>query len=255
MQDPNLKFAIDYLLDVNNLDRSNVIYDFNTFRALMNITMPSNLSADYYKAEDNVLQMSYKDKTIVDVDTLTPIKRNLCLWKGDITLLKADAIVNACNSELLGCFQPLHSCIDNAIHSFAGLEVRRDLMKVMKVQGHREPNGRAKITKGYNLPAKYIIHTVGPIVNGRVTKENETDLYNCYKSSLELAEQNGLKNIVFCSISTGLYGYPIEKAAEVAIKSVCDYFGKTNRGIQKVVFDVFKEADYDIYHRVITAAS
>ena len=143
------------------------------------------------------------------------------MYKGDITLIKADAIVNACNNKLLGCFVPGHHCIDNAIHSFAGLEVRRDLMKVMEEQGRDEPNGRCKVTKAYNLPSKYILHTVGPVYSG--SKQDNIDLESCYLSCLATADKMNLKSVVFCSLSTGIFGFPIEKASEIAIRTVKKY--------------------------------
>lgn len=251
MNNTSLEEAIDELANLNKISLDGISYEFNTFRALMNITMPNQLTDSYFMAQDQVIQEYYKDKTIIDVNDLIPIWNNLYLWQGDITLLKADGIVNACNSELLGCFQPLHNCIDNAIHSFAGLQVRRDLVKMMFVQGKLEPNGRAKITKGYNLPATYILHTVGPIVKGCVTKENERDLYNCYLSCLKKAEEFHLKSLVFCSISTGIYAYPIEKACKVAVKAVLDYFSTHTSAIEKIIFNVFKREDYNVYYREI----
>lgn len=248
----NLEKGIKYLEDYNKVKVSLELNGFNAFRALMNITMPDRLDDTFFAIQDKIIQDEYKNIKIIDVNDLLPIKENIYLYQGDITTLKADAIVNACNNELLGCFHPLHKCIDNAIHSFAGLQVRKDLLEIMKKQGYNEPNGKAKITKGYNLPAKYIIHTVGPIVNGIITKQNEIDLYNCYQSCLKLANEYNLKNIVFCSISTGLYGYPIEKASQVAIKSINDYFkNNANTTIKKVIFDVFSRSDYDVYKRTI----
>lgn len=247
-----LKKAIDYLKEYNGIHNFFDANDKDTFRALMNITMPINLSDEFYNYQDQILQEQLKDKVITDVNDLIPITDKIYLWKGDITTIKADAIVNACNSKLLGCFQPLHRCIDNAIHSFAGLQVRRDLIEIMQKQGHDEENGKAKITKGYNLPSKYIIHTVGPIVSKILTKENEEDLKNCYLSSLKLADGYQLKSIVFCSISTGLYGYPIQKASRVAIQAVNEYL-KTNpnTSIQKVIFNTFTGSDYDVYYQTI----
>lgn len=249
----NLEKGIKYLEKYNNVKVYPNLQGFNAFRALMNITMPDKLDDNFFDIQDKIIQAEYKNKEIINVDDLSPIKDNICLYQKDITLLKADAIVNACNSELLGCFQPLHKCIDNAIHSYAGLQVRKDLLEIMQKQDYKEPNGKAKITKGYNLPAKYIIHTVGPIVNGNVTKQNEIDLYNCYQSALKLASEYNLKNIVFCSISTGVYGYPIEKASIIALKSIKDYFSNNeNTSIKKVVIDVFSRSDYDEYQRAIS---
>ena len=248
-----IKWCIGYLKEYNKLNGLFNLPDDLTLRALMNITMPINLSDEFYTKQNIAIKDIYKSKQIVDVNNLHPIYKNIYLYKGDITLIKADAIVNACNEKLLGCFSPLHSCIDNAIHSFAGLQVRRDLMIVMNNQGFDEPNGKAKITPGYNLPAKYILHTVGPKAFLGVTKQNEEDLYSCYISCLNLANEYKLNNIVFCSISTGVYGYPINKACKVAIKAVLDYLDNNkNTTIEKVVFNVFSREDYDVYNRTIT---
>lgn len=248
----NLEKTIKYLKLYNKIDKELDYEQFSTLRALMNITIPLDLSNEFYKCCDQVLQDELKKKNIIDVNNLKPIKGNIYLYHGDITTIKSDVIVNACNNRLLGCFQPLHHCIDNAIHSYAGLEVRRDLIDIMKKQKFKEENGKAKITKGYNLPSKYIIHTVGPIVNGIVTKENEVDLINCYLSCLKLASKYKLENIVFCSIATGLYGYPIEEASRIAVCTVLRYFNKNkDTSIKKVIFNVFSEADYDIYKRTI----
>lgn len=162
----NIEKAIAYLEKYNNDKVPTYLKGFDAFRFLMNITMPDKLSDDYFKLQDEIIKEEYQSKEIVDVNSLTEIKNNFFLHQGDITLLKADCIVNACNNKLLGCFQPLHKCIDNAIHSFAGLQVRRDLKEIMEKQRCVEPIGKAKITKGYNLPSKYILHTVGPIVKG-----------------------------------------------------------------------------------------
>lgn len=248
----NLEWCINYLKEFNQITGRFALSDEEELHALMNITMPINLSDEFYQRQDLVLQDIYKNKNIIDVNDLTPIKNSICLYKGDITNIKSSAIVNACNAKLLGCFSPLHNCVDNAIHSYAGLQVRRDLLKIMNEQGHDEPNGKAKITKAYNLPSEYIIHTVGPQVFGFVTKQNELDLFNCYLSSLRLADTYKLESIVFCSISTGIYGYPIEKAAKVSLNAVNFYLEEENKNIKKVIFNVFSEHDYDIYYQTIT---
>lgn len=251
MLNENIDFCIEYLKNINDINGKIHLSKLDTFRALMNITMPVNLNEEYYKKQDLVLQKIKSESVIIDVNDLLPMTNKIYLYQGDITKVSADAIVNACNSKLLGCFQPLHSCIDNAIHSFAGLQVRRDLMKIMKEQGEDESSGKAKITNAYNLPSKYILHTVGPIVSGIPTKEDELDLYNCYISCLKLADSYRLKSIVFCSISTGIYGFPIKKASKVAVKAVKEYLKKENNNIEKVIFDVFSKEDYDVYYRTI----
>lgn len=218
----------------------------------MNITIPDKLDSYFYQIQDEIIKEESKKRKIIDIDNLIPIKNNIFLVQEDITLLKSDAIVNAGNSELLGCFLPLHNCIDNAIHSYAGLQVRKVLLEIMKTQEHPELNEKAKITKGYNLPSKYIIHTVGPIVENKITKENESNLFNCYQSCLKLADKYQLKSIAFCSISTGIYGCPIKGASKIALKSIKQFFiENTKSSIQKVIIDVFSKGNYDVYKREI----
>lgn len=241
----DLKWCIDYLKEVNNINQE-LRYDFDTLRALLNITIPSNLSTEFYNKQDNVLKKALSKKKIVDVKEF---EDGISLYKGDITLIKADAIVNACNNKMLGCFVPGHHCIDNAIHSFAGLQVRRDMMNMMLIQGYDEPNGKCKVTKGYNLPSKFIFHTVGSIYKGSI--QDDIDLKNCYLSCLKKADEMKLESICFCSLSTGLYGFPIEKASIIAISTVKKYLKEDNKNIKKVIFDVFSEGDFDVYNRKI----
>lgn len=243
----NEDYLIDYLRQYNNVKEDLSYWNKDQqIRALMNITMPYDLSKEFYTKQDEYLQGLLKTKRVTDVLGL-PFHNQIAVYRGDITLLKADAIMNACNSQMLGCFVPLHGCIDNAIHSAAGLEVRRDLLQVMKKQGKEEPNGQVKVTLGYNLPSKYIFHTVGPIVEGGfVTSGNRKDLENCYLSCLRKADAMGLKTLIFCSISTGIYGYPIKKAAEVAVKTTEKYMQETGSELL-IVFDVFSERDEEIY--------
>ena len=240
-----LNWCIDYLKDYNHI-KDELSYDWPTFRALLNITMPINLSDEFYDKQDGVIKEIVAKKEIFNVDN---VDDGISLYKGDITLIKADAIVNACNNKLLGCFVPGHHCIDNAIHSFAGLEVRRDLMKVMEEQGHDEENGKCKVTKAYNLPSKYIFHTVGPVYSG--SKQDTLDLESCYLSCLKVADKMKLDSIVFCSLSTGIFGFPIEKASEIAIRTVKKYLEEENKNIKKVIFNLFSDGDYDVYDRKI----
>ena len=240
----DLKWCINYLKDYNHITTLLDVNDFNTLRGLMNITLPYDLSDEYYKRQDNILKVLLSKKEITDISSF---KDGISLYKGDITLIKADAIVNACNNKLLGCFVPGHHCIDNAIHSFAGLEVRRDLIKVMEEQGHDEENGKCKVTKAYNLPSKYIFHTVGPVYSG--LKQDTLDLESCYLSCLKVADKMKLDSIVFCSLSTGIFGFPIEKASEIAIRTVKKYLEEENKNIKKVIFNLFSDGDYDVYDR------
>ena len=241
----NLNWCIDYLREYNHISQ-NLEYDWPTLRALLNVTMPYDLSDEFYNRQDEAIKEIVSRKEVFDVEGFND---GISLYKGDITLIKADAVVNACNNKLLGCFVPGHHCIDNAIHSFAGLEVRRDLMKVMEEQGHDEENGKCKVTKAYNLPSKYIFHTVGPVYSG--LKQDTLDLESCYLSCLKVADKMKLDSIVFCSLSTGIFGFPIEKASEIAIRTVKKYLEEENKNIKKVIFNLFSDGDYDVYDRKI----
>ena len=221
-------------------------------RSLMNVRPPMPLKQDLLTMQDELLSAEWEEKGIVDGDSLpeVPGHPGIALWRGDITRLKADAIVNAANSALLGCFCPCHGCIDNAIHSAAGLQLRDACHQIMQAQGHPEPNGRAKLTKGYNLPARYVLHTVGPIVQGRVTHQDRRDLASCYRSCLELAAEHGLESVAFCCISTGEFHFPNQEAAEIAVKTVTDFL-RQDMSIKKVIFNVFKDIDETIYRRIL----
>jgi appr-1-p processing enzyme family domain protein len=221
-------------------------------RSLMNVRYPRILSDNLINAQDAVLSEEREEKGVVHISDLSPSGRDtrIKIWQGDITRLDADAIVNAANSQMLGCFVPCHGCIDNAIHSAAGLQLREECAHIMKAQGHEEQTGQAKITLGYNLPAKYVIHTVGPIICGTVSKEDEQLLASCYRSCLELAASKGLESIAFCCISTGEFHFPNEHAAEIAVITV-EAFLRKNKQIKAVVFNVFKDLDAEIYHRLL----
>jgi len=219
-------------------------------RALMNVRQPAPVSDAYRAVESAYLREAAAEKGIVTPDDLTPVQENLYLWQGDITRLGVDAIVNAANSALLGCFQPLHNCIDNAIHTFAGLDLRNCCDEIMRQQGHEEPTGQAKITPGFNLPCSYVLHTVGPIVSGPLTEEHCDLLASCYRSCLTLAEENGCKSIAFCCISTGVFGFPQREAAAIAVRTVKDYQQAHQSGV-KVIFNVFKDEDLAIYQSLL----
>lgn len=223
---------------------------FRFFRALVNVRAPMPASKEFLRLQDEYLQERLQSKGITDVDELMPAKGDIYLWKGDITTLRCDGIVNAANSALLGCFYPNHYCIDNAIHTFAGVQLRQECDEIMKAQGHQEPTGRAKITNAYNLPCKYVLHTVGPIVYGELTERHEKQLEGCYRSCLALADENGLQSIAFCCISTGEFHFPNERAAQIAIQTVKEYKRQTQSKI-KVIFNVFKDHDYEIYSRLL----
>ncbi len=221
-------------------------------RSLMNIRPPYSIEEEFLKIQDEYLGEEVLKRRITDSNTLpvSPIHNRLILWRGDITTLKIDAIVNAANSALRGCFIPCHSCVDNMIHSVSGIQLRLICNELMKKQKYSEPTGKAKITPAFNLPCHYILHTVGPIISEQLTKEHCIQLANCYKSCLKLASQNNLKSIAFCCISTGEFHFPQEKAAEIAVKTVINYL-KTDRKIERVVFNVFKQKDYDIYKKLL----
>ena len=222
-------------------------------RSLMNLRPPMPLDPDFLAKQDALLSAETAEKGVVDGETLVPTQADprLVLWQGDITRLRADAIVNAANSALLGCFHPCHGCIDNAIHSAAGLQLRDECFRLMEAQGHPEPNGRAKLTGGYNLPARHVLHTVGPIVRGRVTQRDREELASCYRACLELAAEHGLRSVAFCCISTGEFHFPNQEAAEIAVKTVREFLDRQAASIERVIFNVFKDLDRDIYRGLL----
>ena len=218
-------------------------------RSLMNVRFPMEISEEYVVMQDALLREEAEEKGIVELEDISPIGElypcttiknveKMSLWRGDITRLSVDAIVNAANSQLLGCFVPCHGCIDNVIHSAAGVELRNECAQIMELQGHEEPTGKAKITKGYNLPAKHVIHTVGPIVGMEVTKKQKEELKSCYVSCLKLAEKNGLKSIAFCCISTGEFHFPNKLAAQIAVETVDQYLSGSN--LERVILMYLK---------------
>ena len=227
------------------------------FRALRNVRPPKPVGEEFLRMQDEELQTQLQEKGIVelaDVQQLSIFNSqfSISLWHGDITRLKVDAIVNAANSRGLGCWPPLHSCIDNAIHSAAGVQLREECHRMMLQQGHDEPTGQAKITKAYNLPCKYVIHTVGPIVpNGIPTTSQKEQLASCYRSIMQLADENRLESVAFCCISTGEFRFPNQLAAEIAVKTVRDFLvGHPETTIKHVVFNVFKDLDKQIYEKL-----
>ena len=221
-------------------------------RGLMNLRAPQNADADFLKMQDAYLQGENEAKGITDVADLTPVQPGLYLWQGDITTLKCDAIVNAANSGMTGCYVPNHRCIDNAIHTFAGVELRLACAELMAKQSHPEPTGRAKITPAFNLPCKYVLHTVGPIIDGRMTQRDRELLAACYRSCLELAAEHNLESAAFCCISTGEFHFPNEQAAQIAVRTVKDFM-KKQTSVKKVIFNVFKDLDKAIYEKLLRA--
>lgn len=227
-------------------------------RGLMNMRLPKPVSTEFIKIQDQYLSEKVRLKGVVsaekilsvrdEFESILPSADRISLWKGDITRLDADAIVNAANTTMLGCFIPCHGCVDNIIHSISGVQLRLACNEMMK--GHKEPVGSARLTSAFNLPSKYVLHTVGPVVSGELTKKQCHQLSSCYSSCLELAAKNQLKSVAFCCISTGEFLFPRAKAAEIAIKTVTDFLKKSTE-IKKVIFNVFKEEDYDIYRGII----
>lgn len=223
-------------------------------RALMNVRPPAPISPDWLRVQDLFLQAEARERGIVDAQALPAIPKDprLALWRGDITRLRADAVVNAANSALLGCFFPCHGCIDNAIHSSAGLQLRAECHDLMERQGHEEPPGGAKLTGGYNLPASHVLHTVGPMVSGALTERHCALLASCYRSCLELAERRGLSCVAFCCISTGEFRFPPDRAAEIAVSTVEEYLS-TSKSAFKVIFNVYQASDELLYRRLLGA--
>ena len=221
-------------------------------RGLMNVRRPRPVSAEFLQIQDEYLQVAAVEKGITDIADLTPAQPGLYLWQGDITTLKCDAIVNAANSGMTGCYIPNHRCIDNAIHTYAGIELRLACEELMEQQGYPESTGQAKITPAFNLPCRYVLHTVGPVISGRVTKEDKALLASCYRSCLELAAENGLESVAFCCISTGEFHFPNELAAEIAVKTVKEFMTRQT-SVKKVIFNVFKDLDRELYIRLLGA--
>ena len=247
-----LDFMINYLLsersDIGNIRiPDNTDDKFNLYRSLVNIRPAAIADDSFFEAEDSFLKELTEQKGVTDIADLIPIESNIYLWQGDITTIKCGAIVNAANSGMTGCYQPCHSCIDNCIHTFAGIRLRYKCSQIMAEQGYEEPTGKAKITPAYNLPCEYVIHTVGPIVSGKLTNTHKELLKSSYRSCLEIAVQNDVKSIAFCCISTGVFGFPQREAAEIAVSTVREFL-KANK--IEVIFNVFKDDDYQIYRHL-----
>lgn len=219
-------------------------------RGLMNVRNPHPVSPEFLETQDTYLWEETAKKGITDIRALPPMQPGLYLWQGDITTLKCDAIVNAANSGLTGCYIPNHRCIDNAIHTYAGVELRLACEAIIRAQGHPEPTGRAKITPAFNLPCKYVLHTVGPIIGSQVTDRDKALLASCYRSCLELAAMYDLESVAFCCISTGEFHFPKDLAAEIAVGTVKEFL-KQQTSVKKVIFNVFKDLDKQIYRRLL----
>lgn len=238
-------------------------------RSLMNIRMPGEMKEDVLRVQDEFLSEEAKEKGVVtagEIPTVReqygcgePYAEKLSLWQGDITRLSVDAIVNAANSQMLGCFVPCHRCIDNAIHSAAGIRLREECSQYMRRRKmqygsrYEEPTGRAVLTKGYGLPAKHVIHTVGPIVGYCLTDALKKDLENCYRNVLECCVENGIRTVAFCCISTGEFRFPNDEAARIATGTVLRFMEEHGQEFDRVVFNVFKDVDREIYERELAA--
>ena len=254
-QDDRRRFLIEELLRERPSCRRQEIPEEPDFqkmllRGLMNVRQPGVVSRHFLEVQDAYLQEEVKRKGITRLSDLSPIQDSIYLWRGDITLLECGAIVNAANSGMTGCYQPCHNCIDNCIHTYAGIQLRLKCAEIMEKQGYEEPAGQAKITPAYNLPCNYVIHTVGPIVREELTRQHCELLNSCYRSCLELADKNGVGSIAFCCISTGVFMFPNDKAAEIAVRTVREYKKKTGSRIE-VIFNVFKEQDERIYRELL----
>jgi O-acetyl-ADP-ribose deacetylase (regulator of RNase III) len=259
-----LGFLIQYLLDESpDYSEMEIPSDLqgkrDLFRALRNVRWPKPVSEDFLRLQDEELQAQLLEKGVVELDDCRDVARyvstdkQLLVWQGDVTRLKVDAIVNAANSQMLGCFHPLHKCIDNAIHSAAGVQLREECYQLMLQQGHEESTGQAKITKAYNLPCKHVIHTVGPIIpNGIPTEFQKEQLASCYRSIMACVDENRLESVAFCCISTGEFRFPNQLAAEIAVQTVNDYLTEhPDCSVKQVVFNVFKDIDRDVYQRLL----
>lgn len=256
-QSERLNFLLCYLIKEQKVYKDLRIPDSDSekrrlLRSLMNVRPPLPVESEFLTVQNAYLQEERRRKGITALSDLEPAQKGIYLWRGDITTLQCDGIVNAANSQMLGCFVPCHGCIDNAIHTYAGVQLRLECSELMKQQGHEEETGRAKLTKAYNLPCRYVLHTVGPIVHSSLTKKDKELLASCYQSCLELAERNGLKSIAFCCISTGEFHFPNDKAAQIAVETVKRYKEQAHSKIE-VIFNVFKELDYNIYRELLRA--
>ena len=222
-------------------------------RSLFNTRMPMAADEEFTRIQDEYLREETREKGVTDISDLEPICEGIYLWQGDITTLKCGAIVNAANSQMLGCFLPCHGCIDNVIHTFAGVQLRCRCNEIMREQGHEEPTGQAKITPAYNLPCDFVLHTVGPIVSDRLTQKDCELLESCYLSCLKLAEENCVESVAFCCISTGVFGFPQHEAAQIAVNTVKAYKKATGSDI-RVIFNVFKDDDAEIYKNILSVS-
>ncbi|AMD16643.1 appr-1-p processing enzyme family domain-containing protein [Methanobrevibacter sp. YE315] len=255
-KEEQLDFLINYLIDERN-ESIEIPQDYKSkrdlLRSLMNVRMPLKISDEFLKVQDDFLTAETLSKNLTSVEDIKDVAGKIMLWQGDIVTLKVDGIVNAANSKLLGCFIPLHNCIDNMIHSAAGLQLREECNKIMQLQGQDEKVGEAKITSAYNLPSKYVIHTVGPAIphGSKPSKSDCEALKSCYISCLEIADENNLESLAFCGISTGVFNFPRDLAAKIAIGTVREYLNSNETSLKHVIFDVFSDDSYTTYRNLL----
>lgn len=268
-QDERLDYIVKELCD-DSVQYKNIKFKKedrrDLMRSLMNIRMPKSISDEFLKIQDSFLQEENKEKGIVELKSIPTIREKfnsksefadkISVWQGDITRLSVDAIVNAANSGMLGCFVPCHKCIDNAIHSSAGIELREECNEYMKKMRkddkyYEEPTGKAVITSSYNLPCRNVIHTVGPIVDNVLTESLKNDLIACYESCLDIALKNNVRSIAFCCISTGEFHFPNDEAAIIAVDTVKQFLKDNNEKFDRIIFNVFKDLDREIYSKIL----
>ena len=259
---------LNYLVDAFKVDsgeyRNLAVPDDNEekrtiLRSLMNIRAPGDMDAKTLLVQDEYLQARAAEKGVVTPADIPPVKSDprLSIWQGDITRLAVDAIVNAANSQMLGCFVPMHTCIDNCIHTFAGVQLRSECDRQMKLlrakygRDYEQPTAVPMLTEGYNLPAKKVIHIVGPIVEGPLTEEHERQLADCYRNTLDLCAENGLRSVAFCCISTGVFHFPADRAAEIAVRTVAEWLDEHGERMDRVIFNVFSDKDRKLYERLL----
>lgn len=249
---PKIDYLIDYLVKEDNENSyfvKRLDNKFDILRAILNKRAPKDISSEFLQVQDEYLKKVNESRGIKDIKDI-PFDRNIMsIYKGDITLLNVDAIVNAGNNRMLGCFTPMHNCIDNVIHTYSGVELRIECNNILK--GNTVDNGNCIITKGYNLPAKHVIHTVGPCIYGMVSNQDKEELKNCYLNSMELAKKNNIRTIAFPTISTGVFNFPKELACKIAISTVNDYLKENSKYFDRVIFCVYDNMQLEIYKNEI----
>ena len=255
-REEQLDYLVNYLIDERgeDIDVPDDYYSKRSLlRALMNVRLPMEISEEFLNVQDEFLTYETLNKDLTSVGDIGDVKDKILLWQGDIVTLKVDAIVNAANSKLLGCFIPHHNCIDNVIHSAAGLQLRDECNKIMQSQQTDEEIGKAKITAAYNLPSKYVIHTVGPAIpqGSKPSNRDKALLASCYKSCLDIASNHELDSIAFCCISTGVFNFPQKLAAQIAVETVEEYLKDDETSLNHIIFNVFDDESYLVYKELL----